>query len=185
MAISGEKINQDNYRLEYSAHNDLKNELTIDRAYEITNGQISYRDTNMQQIAIRSLAEMTLNKRKIIELLKEKFPNSDIEELLSGTYCINQEMITKQNNRGSQIGRNINFLISEYGYDFDEKTSMQILESVEDLTDEQLKSIISQGVNAQEISRLLIKTRENDKRIETTKAKKRSAKYIAEAIVEG
>ena len=185
LAISEEEINQDNYRLEYSAHNDLKNDLTIDRAYEITNGQISYRDTNMQQIAIRSLAEMTLNKRKIIELLKEKLPNIDIEELLSGTYCINQEMITKQNNRGSQIGRNINFLISEYGYDFDEKTSMQILESVEDLTDEQLKSIISQGVNAQEISRLLIKTRENDKRIETTKAKKRSAKYIAEAIVEG
>ena len=65
LAISEEEINQDNYRLEYSAHNDLKNDLTIDRAYEITNGQISYRDTNMQQIAIRSLAEMTLNKRKI------------------------------------------------------------------------------------------------------------------------
>ena len=185
LAISEEEINQDNYRLEYSAHNDLKNDLTIDRAYEITNGQISYRDTNMQQIAIRSLAEMTLNKRKIIELLKEKLPNIDIEELLSGTYCINQEMITKQNNRGSQIGRNINFLISEYGYDFDEETSRQILERVENLTDEQLNSIISQGVSSQEISSLLIKTRENDKRIETTKAKKRSAKYIAEAIVEG
>ena len=108
MAISGEEINQDKYKLKYSKHNDLKSDLTIDRAYEITNGQISYRDTNMQQIAIRSLAEMTLNKRKIIELLKEKLPNTDIEELLSGTYCINQEMVTKQNNRGNQIGRNIN-----------------------------------------------------------------------------
>lgn len=185
LAVSGTEINQDNYKLEYSPHNDLRNDLTIDIAYEITNGQISYRDTNMQQIAIRSLAEMTLNKRKIIELLKERLPDIDIEALLSNTYCINQEMATRQNNRGSQIGRNINFLISEYGYDFNEETSMQILESVEALTDEQLKSIISQGVNAQEISRLLIKTRENDKRIETTKAKKRSAKYIAEAIVEG
>ena len=185
LAISEEELNQDDYMLEYSAHNDLKNDLTIDKAYEITNGQISYRDTNMQQIAIRSLAEMTLNKRKIIELLKEKLPNIDIEELLVGTYCINQEMVTKQNNRGSQIGRNINFLISEYGYDFNEETSRQILESVENLTDEQLKNIISQGINAQEISGLLIKTRENDERIETTKSKKKSAKYIAEAIVEG
>ena len=185
LAISGEEINQDDYMLEYSAHNDLKNDLTIDRAYEITNGQISYRDTNMQQIAIRSLAEMTLNKRKIIELLKEKLPNIDIEELLSGTYCINQEMVTKQNNRGNQIGRNINFLISEYGYDFEEETSRQILESVENLKDEQLNSIISQGVNAQEIRGLLIKTRENDERIQTKKSKTIGSKYIAEAIIEG
>ena len=185
LAISEEEINQDDYMLEYSAHNDLKNDLTIDRAYEITNGQISYRDTNMQQIAIRSLAEMTLNKRKIIELLKEKLPNIDIEELLSGTYCINQEMVTKQNNRGNQIGRNINFLISEYGYDFEEKTSRQILESVENLKDEQLNSIISQGVNAQEIRGLLIKTRENDERIQTKKSKTIGSKYIAEAIIEG
>ena len=185
LAISGEEINQDNYRLEYSTHNNLKNDLTIDRAYEITNGQISYRDTNMQQIAIRSLAEMTLNKRKITELLKEKFPNTDIEELLTGTYCINQEMVTKQNNRGSQIGKNINFLISDYGYDFDEEISRKILENVENLTDEQLKNIISQGINAQEISNLLIKTREKDERIETTKSKTKNAKYVAEAIVEG
>ena len=185
LAISEEEINQDDYMLEYSAHNDLKNDLTIDRAYEITNGQISYRDTNMQQIAIRSLAEMTLNKRKIIELLKEKLPNIDIEELLSGTYCINQEMVTKQNNRGNQIGRNINFLISEYGYDLDEKTSRKIIESVENLTDEQLEDIISQGIDAQEISSLLIKTRDKDERIQAKKSKKLGSKYIAEAIVEG
>ena len=185
LVISGTEINQDAYQLEYSAHNDLRNDLTIDRAYKMTNGQISYRDTNMQQIAIRSLAEMTLNKRKIIELLKERLPDMDIEELLSDTYCINQEMTTRQNNRGSQIGRNINFLISEYGYDFDEKTSREILKNVETLTDEQLKSIISQGVNAQEISGLLIKTRENDERIQANKSKKLGSKYIAEAIIEG
>lgn len=185
LAVSGAKIDQADYQLEYSAHDDLKNDLTIDKAYEITDGQISYRDTNMQQIAIRSLAEMTLNKRRIIKLLKERLPDIDIEYLLLDTYCINKEMVTRQNNRGSQIGRNINFLISNYGYDFDEKTSRQIIERVEKLGDEQLKSIISQGINAQEISSLLIKTRENSKRIESTKTKKKSAKYIAEAIVEG
>ena len=185
LAISGEEINQENYQLEYSAHNDLKNDLTIDKAFEITNGEISYRDTNMQQIAIRSLAEMTLNKRKIIELLKERLPDIDIEGLFSDTYCINQEMVTRQNNKGSQIGRNINFLISDYGYDFDEETSRRILESVENLTDEQLKNIISQGINAQEISNLLIQTREEDQRIKSTKTKKKNEKYVAEAIVEG
>ena len=121
LAVSGTEINQDNYPLEYSAHNNLKSDLTIDKAFEITEGQISYRDTNMQMTAIRSLAEMILNKREIIELLQERLQDIDIEELLTDTYCVNQEMVTRQNNRGSQIGRNLSFIISDYGYDFDEE----------------------------------------------------------------
>ena len=185
LVSSGVKIEQDNYQLEYSAHSKLKSDLTIDKAFEITGGQISYRDTNMQVIAIRSVAEMTLNKRKIIELLQERLPNINIEELLADTYCINQEMTTRQNNRGSQIGRNINFIISDYGYDFDDEVSAQILQSVEILGDEQLSNIISKGVDAQEISSLLIKTREDDERIQTNKNKRLGSRYISEAIVEG
>ena len=101
--------------------------------------------------------------------LKKKLPNINIEELLADTYCINQEMTTRQNNRGSQIGRNINFIISDYGYDFDDEVSAQILQSVEILSDEQLSNIISKGVDAQEICSLLIKTREDDERIENAK----------------
>ena len=185
LAVYGTEINQDNYQLEYSAHNNLKSALTIDKAFEITGGQISYRDTNMQMTAIRSVAEMTLNKRKIIELLQERLPNINIDELLAGTYCINQEMTTRQNNRGSQIGRNINFIISDYSYDLDDKVSAQILQSIENLSDEQLSNIISKGVDAQEISNLLIKTRENDERIQSNESKRLSSRYIAEAIVEG
>ncbi len=185
LVSSGTKIDQDNYQVEYSAHSNLKSDLTINKAFEITEGQISYRDTNMQITAIRSLAEITLNKRKIIKLLQEKLPDIDIEELLADTYCINQEMITRQNNRGSQIGRNVNFIISDYGYDFDDKVSAQILQSIEYLNDEQLSNIISKGVDAQEISNLLIKTRENDERIQSFKSKSLNSKYIAEAIVEG
>ena len=183
LAISGEKINQHKYILEYSAHNDLKNDLTIDRAYEITNGHISYRDTNMQQIAIRSLAEMTLNKRKIIELLKRKLHNIDVEGLLSDTYCINQEMVTKQNNRGSQIGRNISFLITDYGYDLNETISMRLLKSVEELSDEQLKDIVFKGVNSKELRKLLITTGDTGISIETVKDNR--LKYTANAIIEG
>ena len=185
LVSSGVKIDQDNYQLQYSAHSKLKSYLTIDKAFEITAGQISYRDTNMQMIAIRSVAEMTLNKRKIIGLLQERLPNINIDELLADTYCINEEMTTRQNNRGSQIGRNINFIISDYGYDFDDEVSTQILQSIENLSDEQLSNIILKGVDAQEISSLLIKTRENDERIQSTKSKRIELKYISEAIVEG
>ena len=185
LAISGRELNQDKYQ-EYTSHENLKSDLTIDKAYEITNGKISYRDTNMQMTAIRSLAEMTLNKRKIIKLLQERFTDIDINELLSDTYCVNQEMVTRQNNRGSQIGRNISFIISDYGYDFDNEISEQILQNVESLSDEQLVNIIEQGVNAQEVSKLLIQTRENDERIQVyNKDKGLGSKYIAEAIVEG
>ena len=185
LVSSGAKIDQDNYQLEYSAHSKLKEDLTIDKAFEITGGQISYRDTNMQMIAIRSVAEMTLNKRKIIALLQERLPNINIDESLADTYCINQEMTTRQNNRGSQIGRNINFIISDYGYDLDDEVSTQILQGIENLSDEQLSNIILKGVDAQEISSLLTKTRENDERIQAHKSKRLGSKYIVEAIVEG
>ena len=185
LALSGTKINQDNYQLEYSAHNSLKNDLMIDKAFEITGGQISYRDTNMQMIAMRSVAEMTLNKRKIIELLQERMPDINIGELLDDTYCINQEMVTRQNNKGNQIGRNINLLISDYGYSLNDAVSAQILRNIENLNDEQLINVISKGVNSQEISSLLIKTRENDERIQVSKRKSIDTKYIVEAIVEG
>lgn len=185
LAVSGTEINQDNYQLEYSLHKNLRNDLTIAKAYKITNGQISYRDTNMQMTAIRSLAEMTLNKRKIIELLQDRMSDIDVGEFLSDTYCVNQEMVTRKNNRGSQIGRNISFIISDYGYDFDDETSEQILQNIEKLTNEQLIDIISQGVNAQEINNLIIKTREKDERIQAHKSKRLGSKYIAEAIVEG
>jgi len=185
LVSSGAKIDQDKYQLEYSAQSKLKSDLTIDKAFEITGGQISYRDTNMQMIAIRSVAEMTLNKREIIRLLQERLPNINIDELLADTYCINQEMTTRQNNRGSQIGKNINFIISDYGYDLDDEVSTQILQSIENLSDEQLSNIILKGVDAQEISSLLTKTRENDERIQSFKSKSLDSKYIAEAIVEG
>ena len=185
LATSGTEINQDVYQVEYSSHDNLRTDLTIDRAYEITNGQISYRDANMQITAIRILAEMTLNKRKITELLQERLPNINVKELLANTYCVNSELITRQNNRGKQIGKSINFIISDYGYDMDNETSIRILRNIENLKDEQLISIIYKGLNAPEISDLLIKTRENDERIQSTESKRLGSKYIAEAIVEG
>ena len=44
-----------------------------------------------------------------------------------------------------------------YGYDFDDDVSTQMLQSIENLSDEQLASIISKGIDAPEIKDLLIK----------------------------
>ena len=112
-------------------------------------------------------------------------PDINIGELLDDTYCINQEMVTRQNNKGNQIGRNINLLISDYGYSLNDAVSAQILRNIENLNDEQLINVISKGVDSQEISSLLIKTRENDERIQVSKRKSIDTKYIVEAIVEG
>ena len=80
LILSREKI--EDSQIEYSKVHKLRDELTIDKALEMTNGEISYRDTNMQIIAIRALSEMILNKRKIVSILQEKFPNINVNELL-------------------------------------------------------------------------------------------------------
>ena len=59
------------------------------------------------------------------------------------------------------------------------------MQRIENLSNEQLSNIISKVVDAQEISSLLIKTRENDERIQANKSKRLDSKYIVEAIVEG
>jgi len=185
LALSGSKVKQDGYQLEYITHENLKRDLTIDKAYELTEGEISYRDTYMQMTAIRLIAEMTYNKRKIIELLQERMPEINVEELLKDTTCVNQELVTRQNNRGNQFTKNISFIISDYGYDLDDEVSMGILEKVNNLNNEQLASIILNGINAPEIKDILIKTRESEERIQSYKSKTLSSKYIAEAMVEG
>ena len=181
----GEGIGIDDFQLKYSNYDTLKNDLSIDKAFDLTSGEISYRDTNMQQIAIRTIAEMTLNKRRIINSLQQRLPDINVSELFSDTYCINNDMVTRQNNRGNQIGRNVSFLISDYGYDFDNDISLQILEKVESLSDEELRNIIVQGIDAKEFPKLLVKTRDKEDRIELSKNKGKNSRYIAEAIVEG
>lgn len=182
---SGTEIKQENYQLGYSLHDDIKQELSIDGAFELTNGEISYRDTNIQMMAIRSLAEMTLNKRAILNFLSQEFPEIDVAELLKNTYCINPELITRINNKGNQLGKNVNLLIADYGYTLDDEISSQILSSVEKLPLEQLLDIIENGANSQEIQNILVKTRESNQRIQSFKSKSLDSKYIAEAIVEG
>ena len=185
LIIEKTEIRVEGYREEYSKKEQLREELTIDKAFKITRGQISYRDVNMQMVSIRALAEMILNKRKIVELLQDRFPNINVSQLLENTYCVNREMITRHNKIGLQIGKNINFLITDYGYNFDEDILRQIFTKTESLTNEQLSNIILQGIDSKEIQDILIITREKNKRIQQSRKKSNETKYIAEALVEG
>lgn len=173
------------YQLDYTSSDQLKKDLSISKAYEMTGGRISYKDLDMQQEAIRSIAEMELNKRAIIRVLEKMVPNIDVDRLLTNAYCINPELVTRKNNKGSQIGKNISFIISESGYEFDEKTSMQILDGVKGLADEQLKNIVSMGIQARELIELLAEIRNKSDRIDYYRSKGKKSAYIAEAIVEG
>ena len=113
--LTGKLDNNYDYQLEYTPQSKMRNNITISDAYGMTDIMASYMDLNMHQIAIRTIAEMELNRREIIQLLKKISPDIDVDKLLSNTLCINKDMVTRQNNTGSQFGKNVSFVISGEG----------------------------------------------------------------------
>lgn len=171
---------------DYSSKQVLRKDLSIDRAFELTKGKIGYNETNMQLMAIRSLSEMLLKKKAIIEILKKALPEEkDLDTMLDNTYCINPELVIKQNGRGHQLSNTVNLLISKYGYDLSQENTKTLLENVSKLSTEQLLEIYNNGINAKDIERLLVQTREKERRIQLQKGKDNNTKYIVEAIIEG
>lgn len=171
---------------DYSSKQKLRKDLNIDKAYELTRGRIGYNETNMQLVAIRSLAEMLLKKKALVEILKKVLPEEkDIERILENTYCINPELVIKQNGRGHQLSSTVNLLISEYGYDLKQEDTRILLENVSRLTQEQLLEIYNQGIETEGISKLLVQTRTEDDRIQARKGIDNKTKYFTEAIIEG
>lgn len=171
---------------DYSSKQALRKDLSIDSAFKLTKGKIGYNETNMQLMAIRSLSEMLLKKKAIIEILKKALPEEkDLDTTLDKTYCINPELVIKQNGRGHQLSNTVNLLISEYGYDLSQENTKTLLESVSKLSTEQLLEIYNNGINAKGIEKLLVQTREKEQRIQLQKGKDNNTKYIVEAIIEG
>jgi len=169
---------------QYSKKQLLNDELSIQKAYEFTEGLISYTDTLMQITAIRSFAEAIIRKRILIDALKEAIPEEDIEYIFKDTYCLNPEFAIKQSGRGNQISNSVNIIVSENGKDLDNEAIRKILNKISNFSREQLEDIFNNGVNSKVLQELLIKTREENKRIEQYKGKHKKIKYIAEAIVE-
>ena len=185
VATFEKRTDEDIDMIDYTTRDTLKNDLTIDDAFKMTDGSISYRDLNMQLIAIRSLAEATLNKRKIINVLRKRIKNIDLNELFKDSYCINPDMSIRQNNRGHQIGKNINFIISDYGYDFDSSISKRLLFDVQNLSNEDLNDIVVNGNKSEKVLELISNVRNDYERINALQHKSDELNYIAEAIVEG
>lgn len=171
---------------DYSSKQELKKDLSIDKAFELTGGKIGYNETNMQLMAIRSLSEMILKKRALVEILKKALPEEkELETILDNTYCINSELVIKQNGRGHQLSSTVNLLISEYGYDLNQEDTKLLLDNVSRLNTEELIEIFNDGIDAKGIKKLLISTRSKDQRIQMQKNNDDITKYIVEAIIEG
>ena len=182
-------VNEQNLQFlmqDYSSKQELRKDLSIDKAFELTGGRIGYNETNMQLMAIRSLSEMLLKKKALVEILKKALPEEkNIETILDNTYCINPELVIKQNGRGHQLSNTVNLLISEYGYDLSQEDTRVLLENVSSLNIEQLLEIYNKGIDTKGIERLLVQTKDKEQRIQFQKGKDNNTKYIVEAIIEG
>lgn len=169
----------------YLSKKDLRKDLEIDKAYELTEGKISYRDTNMQVTAIRLLVEMKLKQKIIVRMLQRIFPNTNVEELLQDTYCINPELAIKKNGKGHTISETVNILISELGYEFTQDNIEKLLNRINELDVDDLLDIYQNGTKSEKTLQLLIKTRNNNERIDTYKDVNKEVRYFVEAIIEG
>ena len=171
---------------DYSSKQELRKDLSINKAFELTGGRIGYNETNMQLMAIRSLSEMLLKKKALVEILKKALPEEkNIETILDNTYCINPELVIKQNGRGHQLSNTVNLLISEYGYDLSQEDTRVLLENVSSLNIEQLLEIYNKGIDTEGIEKLLISTKSKEQRIQMQKNNDDITKYMVEAIIEG
>lgn len=182
-------INKDEFEFLMQNYHDGQKErgdLSIDGAFELTNGRISYHETKMQLLTIQLLTEMLLKKKALMEILKATLPNeTTLEELLKDTYCINPEIVIKQNGRGHQLSSTVNLLINEHGYELEQKKTELLLDRVSSLSEEQLLEIYEKGIKSEQIKELLVLKTPKEQRIKVQRRNDMNTKYVVEAIMEG
>ena len=170
----------------YHNEKEKREDLSIDGAFELTNGRISYHETKMQLLTIQLLTEMLLKKKALMGILKATLPNeTNLEELLKDTYCINPEIVIKQNGRGHQLSSTVNLLINEHGYELEQKKTELLIARVSSLSEEQLLEIYEKGMKSEQIKELLVLKTSKDQRIKVQRRNDRNTKYVVEAIMEG
>lgn len=171
---------------EYENKSKQMKDLSIERAYELTEGKISHHEVNMQARAIYCLSEMSLRKKALIEFFKKVFPEEhNIEKILEDTYCINPELTIKQNRRGYRLSNTVNLFIEKNGYELRKENTKALLESVSALTVDQLLEVFNNGVSSDEIEKLFVKTRKKAERIQMPTRTPEYTKYMVESIIEG
>ena len=170
----------------YHNEKEKREDLSIDGAFELTNGRISYHETKMQLLTIQLLTEMLLKKKALMGILKATLPNeTSLEELLKDTYCINPEIVIKQNGRGHQLSSTVNLLINEHGYELEQRKTELLIARVSSLSEEQLLEIYEKGMKSEQIKELLVLKTSKDQRIKVQRRNDRNTKYVVEAIMEG
>ena len=170
----------------YHNEKEKREDLSIDEAFELANGRISYHETKMQLLTIQLLKEKILKKKALIDILKVALPNeTSLEEILEDTYCINPEIVIKQNGRGHQLSSTVNLLINEHGYELEQKKTKLLLERVSSLSEEQLLEIYEKGIESEPIKGLLVLKTSKDQRIKIQRRNDINTKYVVEAIMEG
>lgn len=171
---------------DYLSNDKRENGISIEKAYELTNGRISYKDTDTQIRAIRALAEMRIKKQIITDILQRTVKeNVDVQRLLNGTYCINPELVIRQNSRGHKISESVGILISNKGYELDKDITHQILMNIDKSSTEELLDIYFYGVNSSQIEKMLIKQSNPKKQWRLNYQRPKKVRYTVEGIVEG
>lgn len=164
----------------------LSESISVRKAYELTGGTISYNDVIMQIKTAEALAEMELKKNAIIKILKKFFPEErNIATILKDTYCINPELVVRQNGKGHKLSDTVNLLVSENGYELTRDCTKRFLKNFSRLGNKKILEIYNKSTSLDEIKDLLIKPRIKTQRISIFNNKSvNSVGYMAEAIIE-
>lgn len=164
----------------------LSEKISVRKAYELTGGEISYNDVIMQIKTAEALAEMELKKNAIIRILKKFFPEErNIATILQDTYCINPELVIRQNGKGHKLSDTVNLLISENGYELTRDCTKSFLKNFSRLGNKKILEIYSKSISLAEMKELLIKPRIKRQRISMFNNKSiSSVGYMTEAIIE-
>ncbi len=139
-----QKINAGNlpktsFNLEKYDTKRFASKLTLENIFNLTGGNISYKEAKNIYLKSYILAKSRLRKEKSLDLLKSivKDPTYDnvIEDLRKSTYGIEPEIVNRQSNQDTiNLSESVNLMVS--------KNESDILEFINDLSIEKITSLL-------------------------------------------
>ena len=120
----------------------VRDDISIDEMYELTNGRVEYGDANSIVKNMFYLARGQSDARKLAEILRQ-ITNNDpkyaqlIERILQSTFRIEPEIITRQSNKGVKISESVSLNLKN--------KEVGLIEKISNLSDEEQQEIIENG----------------------------------------
>ena len=99
-------------------------------------------------------------KRAIVKILKQAFPEEDIDRLLDDTYCIDHELAVKRNGIGHKLSDTVNLFITQNGYNLSAEHTKVLLDTISGMSDEKLWELYNEGIDGDRVIDLLTQTRD-------------------------